>query len=92
MGRRLALMSDRDHITPWVGANGRETAVLVEGLGVEDDVRMTVDLGTGEDLNLRLTEGLTSLLGYSTHGWKRYRVEKKAGSSSPYTSVEVILG
>lgn len=92
MGRRLAMLADATHQTPWTRAIGCESAMVVKGLGEGEVVRLVVDLGTDKDLKIiALREGRTPLLDPPSVEWKKYRIEKDAVGCWN-TSVEVILG
>ena len=91
MGRRLALLAEASHTSPWTRASGCESFVRVKGLG-GSRVGMQVELQAGGELLLFCAEGLTDLQPFSPNEWSRYRVVKQASEPIDLTTVEVILG
>ena len=92
MGRRLALLAEGSHESPWTGATGSESAVVVKGLGEGSKVWVKVEHRTGEETLLFVGEGSTPLPASETTGWLRYQVGKIVGAVRQLTSVEVSLG
>lgn len=92
MGRRLALMAEGDHQSPWTHASGHESAIMVLGLGIGDKVALVVRLKPDGDLLLFFPLGYSDLKPFSPGEWEKYRVVKQAGTERVLTTVEVILG
>lgn len=92
MARRLALMAEGDHVSPWTSTTGDESAVRVEGLDSESKIGLEAILKTGEELALYFDKGVTPLKPFDPLSWARYRVRKIAGGVSSLTTVEVLLG
>ena len=91
MGRRLALMAEDTHESPWTRASGHESAIRVRGLG-GSKVGVRVDLKPEGELLLFFAEGVTDLKPFNPSEWLRYRVYKIASGIREMTTVEVLLG
>ena len=91
MGRRLALMAENSHESPWTHANGSESAVRVRGLG-GGKVGLRVELKDKTELLLFFPEGESSLQPYQPNLWVRYKVLKIRSEDNFLTFVEVLLG
>lgn len=91
MGRRLALLAEGNHQSPWSRTSGSESAVRVKGLGGAK-VGMKVELRDGGELLLFFAEGITDLQPFNPREWVRYSVVKLESSVAQMTTVEVLLG
>lgn len=91
MARRLLLLADSSHASPWSRANGQESAMRVSGLGSEDRIHLVAELADSQS-EILLEEGTTSILIHQPRTWLRYQIRKVAGERSRMTSVEVLFG